>query len=491
MASTTLTLTPALKINGVIPRFGSKFNFYGGIPSDYTNPILSCSSSIKHRTTRSKPVCSAGLNRSSGLNSHTFDVVIIGAGIIGLTIARQFLLGSNLSVGIIDAAAPCAGATGAGQGYIWKVHRDPGTEKWELVMRSHQLWEALAESIHNQGLDPLQTLGWKKTGSMLVGRTANECSALKSRVEQLLEAGLEASFLSCDDLQSEEPALMLGSEGGAAFVPDDYQIDARCTVAFIEKGNRYFAAEGRYAEFYYEPATSLLRSESSGDVVAVQTSKNTLYSKKAIIVAAGCWSGSVLHDLIKHSEIELDFPVKPRKGHLLVIENFKSLNLNHGLMELGYVNHKSATLSSTTTDSGSGYDANTSPVSMTATMDMSGRLVLGSSRQLVGFNTEIDESVITQIWERAGEFFPILKQVSLKELNKSREVRVGLRPYMPDGKPVIDHVPRISNMFLAAGHEGEGLTLALGTAEMIANIVLGNPQKVDPAPYSMNTVSGV
>lgn len=114
MASTTLTLTPALKINGVIPRFGSKFNFYGGIPSDYTNPILSCSSSIKHRTTRLKPVCSAGMNRSSGLNSHTFDIVIIGAGIIGLTIARQFLLGSNLSVGIIDAAAPCAGATGAG-----------------------------------------------------------------------------------------------------------------------------------------------------------------------------------------------------------------------------------------------------------------------------------------------------------------------------------------------------------------------------------------
>lgn len=63
----------------------------------------------------------------------------------------------------------------------------------------------------------------------------------------------------------------------------------------------------------------MLRSESSGDVVAVQTSKNTLYSKKAIIVAAGCWSGSVLHDLIKHSEIELDFPVKPRKVRILCV----------------------------------------------------------------------------------------------------------------------------------------------------------------------------
>lgn len=65
------------------------------------------------------------------------------------------------------------------------------------------------------------------------------------------------------------------------------------------------------------------------------------------------------------------------QGHLLVLENFKSFNLNHGLMEAGYVNHESAALSSTTSDSGTGYDANTASISMTATMDLSGRLVLG------------------------------------------------------------------------------------------------------------------
>lgn len=50
----------------------------------------------------------------------------------------------------------------------------------------------------------------------------------------------------------------------------------------------------------------------------------------------------------------------------------------------------------------------------------------GSSRQLIGFDTEVDESIIHRIWERAGEFFPALKEASL---SKSREVRVGLRPY--------------------------------------------------------------
>ena len=57
----------------------------------------------------------------------------------------------------------------------------------------------------------------------------------------------------------------------------------------------------------------LLRSDSSGEVIAVKTLKNTFYSKKAIVVAAGCWSGSLMHDLLRESEVVLDIPVKPRK----------------------------------------------------------------------------------------------------------------------------------------------------------------------------------
>lgn len=57
----------------------------------------------------------------------------------------------------------------------------------------------------------------------------------------------------------------------------------------------------------------IFRSNSTGEVEAVQTSKNTLYSKKAVVVAAGCWSGSLMHDLLRETEIVLDIPVKPRK----------------------------------------------------------------------------------------------------------------------------------------------------------------------------------
>lgn len=52
-----------------------------------------------------------------------------------------------------------------GQGYMWMVHKTPGSDKWELDMRSYKLWQMLAESICDQGLNPLEVLGWKKTGN--------------------------------------------------------------------------------------------------------------------------------------------------------------------------------------------------------------------------------------------------------------------------------------------------------------------------------------
>ncbi|KAK9059486.1 hypothetical protein SSX86_020188 [Deinandra increscens subsp. villosa] len=430
---------------------------------------------------------------------HSYDVVVVGAGIIGLSIARQVLNGSDLSVAVVDAAVPCSGATGAGQGYIWMVHKVPGSEKWELTMRSRELWEKFAEDIKYQGMDPQEVLGWKKTGSLLVGTTSQEMAELKGKVEQLSKAGLKAELLSSLDLQEVEPALVIGEEGGAAFLPDDYQIDARRSVAYIEKEIGKYATEGRYGEYYNQPLTGLLRS-GNGKVEAVQTSKNLLYSKKAIVIATGCWTGSLMQELIKDMDIEFDVPVKPRKGHLLVIENFNSFKLNHGLMEVGYVGHQDATLQPS---------SETSSISMTATMDSSGNLVLGkssiisccknvhllniilmvtgSSRQFAGFSTEISEHIINQIWERAREFFPSLREFSLTDLEKTREVRVGLRPFMPGGKPMIGLVPGLSNVFLAAGHEGEGLSLALGTAEMVADMILGNPPKVDNAPYALHT----
>ncbi|GAB4841520.1 hypothetical protein Ancab_022237 [Ancistrocladus abbreviatus] len=437
-----------------------------------------------HRFTQTSEGRRSAANRVL-CGSHSFDVVVVGAGIIGLSIARQFLLDSDLSVAVVDASLPCSGATGAGQGYLWMAHKTPGTDIWDLAMRSQYLWQMLADNVKDQGSDPLLELGWKKTGSLLIGRTKEESDHLKKRVQQLSAAGIKAKYMSNSDLELEEPELAVGVESCASFLPDDCQLDAYRTVTFIEKGNRLFTSQNRYAEFYHDPAVSLLRSSEKGKVEGVKTEKNTLYSRKAIIVAAGCWTGLLMHDLIGESDSVVDVPVQPRKGFLLVLENFKSLRLNHGLMEAGYVNHQVLSPQHIMSALGDDDHKQSLSISMTATTDAVGNLLLGSSRQLVGFNTELDMHIVNCIWERAAEFFPVLQGVSLESLSKQRKVRIGLRPYMPDGKPVIGPIPGMPNVFLATGHEGGGLSMALGTAEMIVDMVLDRPLKVDNKPFAV------
>lgn len=97
--------------------------------SPFSSAFIHKSSSSHNQTTqtrRSVPYRLSALNKSTG--SHSFDIVVIGAGIIGLTIARQLLLHSDLSVAVVDAAVPCAGATGAGCVHLsdWHLSRFQG-----------------------------------------------------------------------------------------------------------------------------------------------------------------------------------------------------------------------------------------------------------------------------------------------------------------------------------------------------------------------------
>ncbi|GLJ23642.1 hypothetical protein SUGI_0447790 [Cryptomeria japonica] len=435
-----------------------------------------------YKTRRKGPFAAVNTGR---LEKFDFDVVIVGAGIIGLTIARQFLLNTNLSVGIVDAKRPCAGATGAGQGYIWLGYRTPESDKWELEARSKQLWDKFVGEVEASGLDPLKALGWKKTGSLLVGATSKESVMLQERAKLLSKAGIRAEFIPASNLHQVEPALEIGKEGGAAFIPDDSQIDARLSVSFIEENNKAFVSQGRYEEFFEDPVVNFIRSKRAGHVEGVQTSSHVLYGNKAVIVAAGAWSCSLIGKLAKELNFPLHVPVKPRKGHLLVLERHQPFHLNHGLMEIGYSDHQIASsLQDDSSVDNSFSSLDTLSVSMTATTDSHGNLVLGSSRQFAGFDCQMEKAVVISILERAAKFLPALSNISPLQLTQDGHIRIGLRPYMADGKPVIGPVPNLPKLMLATGHEGAGLCMALGTAEMVVDMVLGNSMKVDPRPFS-------
>lgn len=82
---------------------------------------------------------------------------------------------------------------------------------------------------------------------------------LKRRVKKLAEAGLRAEYLCSSEVLLKEPAVMVENEGGAAFLPDDYQLDARRAVAFIRKVSLNLFSVGNYmTRLFFKIITNLV-----------------------------------------------------------------------------------------------------------------------------------------------------------------------------------------------------------------------------------------
>ena len=114
-------------------------------------------------------------------------------------------------------------------------------------------------------------------------------------------------------------------------------------------------------------------------------------------------------------------------------------------------------------------------ITFTATQSALGSLLLGSSRELCGFDGTPDTAIVQAILERARSFLPDLHHASAADA----DVRVGLRPYSRRGLPYVGTLPGCPNAFVAAGHEGSGLTLGPATGELMCKLVAG--EEVLPA----------
>lgn len=102
-------------------------------------------------------------------------------------------------------------------------------------------------------------------------------------------------------------------------------------------------------------------------------------------------------------------------------------------------------------------------VAFTATPSASGTCLIGSSREFSGWDTSPSHSIQEAIMDRAAHFLPALGGHN----GADDGLRVGLRPYALGGLPFIGPVAEVPGLFLAAGHEGAGLTMAPATAELV------------------------
>ncbi|MEV8456750.1 FAD-binding oxidoreductase [Streptomyces sp. NPDC052095] len=376
------------------------------------------------------------------LTRRPLDAVIIGAGVVGAACAH-YASRSGLSVAVVDRGPVAGGTTGAGEGNLLVSDKVPGPEL-ELALLSARLWQELAEELP-PGIE------YEAKGGVVVAASEDSLAALSATAEGQRAAGVEAHPVSAGRLRDVEPHLAPGLAGGCHY-PQDAQVQPALAAAELLRSAARSGALVRPGE----EVVGILR-DRAGAVCGVRTVRGELRAP-AVVNAAGTWGG----ELAALAGVEL--PVLPRRGFVLVTEPLPRL-IRHKVYAAEYV-----------ADVSSGSAAlQTSPV---VEGTPSGPVLIGASRERVGFDRTFSVPVAARLAAAATALFPVLADV--------RVIRAyhGFRPYLPDHLPAIGPDPRVPGLFHACGHEGAGIGLAPATGLLIAEAVRGARPALDLAPFA-------
>ncbi len=349
------------------------------------------------------------------------NVLVIGGGLVGAACADALAL-RGARVTVLEPGPVGGGATAAGMGHL--VVMDDSPAQLALTARSLELWEALAPALPPQA-------DYRACGTLWVASDDEELSAVEPKRQAYLAAGRAATLLDAAELAHAEPGLRSGL-AGALRVPGDSVVYAPVAARFL-----------------LERAGAAVRREAVGALIdgGVRLESGEILRADVVVVANGIGAAHLLPGL----------PLRQRKGHLLITER-GSLKVNHQLVELGYL--KSA------------HGGDGDSVAFNVQPRPTGQLLIGSSRQFEQPDRDIDWPLLRRMLRRAAGFLPALAQTS------ALRVWTGQRCATPDHLPLIGPHPHLNGVFLATGHEGLGITTALGTAELLLGQLFGAPSEL-------------
>ncbi|WP_329531246.1 FAD-binding oxidoreductase [Streptomyces sp. NBC_01450] len=368
----------------------------------------------------------------------TFDVVIVGAGMVGAACAL-YTARAGLDVALLDRGPVAGGTTGAGEGNLLVSDKEPGPEL-DLALLSGRLWADLAEELG-------EAVEYEAKGGVVVAATPEGLTALETFAAGQRAVGVEAVPVAADQLHSLEPHLAPGL-AGAVHYPQDAQVMPALAAAHLVRASAARLLTGR-------TVTEVLRG-ADGAVRGVRTDRGDVHAP-AVVNAAGTWGAAVA------GLAGVFLPVLPRRGFVLVTEPLPR-RVRHKVYAADYV-------ADVASDSAA---LQTSPV---VEGTAAGPILIGASRERVGFDRSFSLPAVRALAAGATRLFPFLADV------RALRTYLGFRPYMPDHLPAIGPDPRVPGLFHACGHEGAGIGLATGTGRLIAQVVAGRTPDLDLTPF--------
>ncbi|WP_434976451.1 NAD(P)/FAD-dependent oxidoreductase [Streptomyces puniciscabiei] len=378
--------------------------------------------------------------------SNSSDVIVVGAGMVGAACA-YYATRAGLSVTVVDRGAVAGGTTGAGEGNLLVSDKEPGPEL-ELALLSARLWWELTESLPS-GIE------YEAKGGLVVASEPAGMDALRECAAGQEKAGVRTEEIPADRLTDLEPHLAPGLAGGFHY-PQDAQVQPALAAAHLLRASNARIRLG-------EEVTSLLAG-ADGKVAGVRTSTGTLHAPH-VVNAAGAWGG----ELARRAGVDL--PVLPRRGFVLVTEPLPRV-VRHKVYAADYaaaVASGSAALQTSAVVEGT----------------LAGPVLIGASRERVGFDRTLSAEVLRRLAAQATALFPVLAGV------RAMRTYAGFRPYLPDHLPAIGHDPRVPGLLHACGHEGAGIGLAPATGLLIAQLLTGEQPPVDIHPFCPDRFASV
>ncbi len=365
------------------------------------------------------------------------DVLILGGGVIGLSLAYE-LAGRGAKVRVIDRGRAGGEASWAGAGILPSARYHAGDPPAEqLAGLSAQLHETWAEELREAtGIDT----GLRRTGGLHIARREGETAALRFAAGEWRAGDIAAEEISPNDIPQFEPAMRDASTavGAAYFLPGERQIRnprhlKALAAACAQRG--VVIEEGVAAEDI---------SAAGERVTGVLTSAGT-FTAGDYCLCSGAWSRSLAQ------RMGVSLRLKPIRGQIALLSAAPGL-LRHILHE----------------------------ESRYVVPRPDGRILIGSTEEDVGFRKQTTSAGISGLLDFALSLAPGLAQAAVERC------WAGLRPCTADGLPYLGVVPGLNNAYLAAGHFRSGLQLSPATAVVMADLILGQPSSIDLGAFALD-----
>lgn len=374
-------------------------------------------------------------NRSalpSDLDGRHFDLVVVGGGTIGLSVARE-IRARGLSVLILERGPIGRGASWAAAGMLSPLGEalEPGPFL-RFGLRSLELWSTFAERLEAEAGVGIE---YRECGKLRLAYSREEEERLRRRLAWALEHGFPAHWWEPARTLKAHPGLRRDLRG-ALYLEHDFRVDNRRLVDALRRACLVRGVE--LAEGCDVAAIEILGKRARG----VRLSNGHRVKADRVLIATGAWSGQL-------GGLPHPLPVRPIRGEMVALR--PSSGGVWSSMEPDAANDPPRVLES-------------ERIYLVPRDD--GRVLVGATEVDEGFTEGPTVDGVTYVLREAASLIPALEGARIVETWS------GFRPGSPDGMPILGQLPGVGDLFLATGHYRNGILLTPATAEAMGRLIV-------------------